>query len=256
MRFLDRSECQPVFEGKRIAIVGSGPGVLDNEPGFVDGHDVVVRVNNYRLVSPATGQRTDVFYSFFGTSIKKTAHELARDGVTLCMCKCPNAHAIESEWHRANGKMIGVDYRPHYERRASWWFCDTYIPTVEEFMVGFRLLGDHMPTTGFAAILDVLSFDPAEIYLTGFDFFRSGVHNVSDPWRVKNLDDPIRHEPERELAWLAANWRGLPLRGDVALMKALNLPFVDEIHELNGGVDWETWRSTVAPVLGGLDALG
>lgn len=221
MRFLTKSECRPRFEGKRVAVVGSGPGVLANDPGLIDGHDVIVRVNNYRLIPPATGTRTDVFYSFFGTSIKKSAKDLVRDGVTLCMCKCPDAHAIESDWHRENGKMIGVDYRPHYERRRDWWFCDTYIPTVEEFMVGFRMLGNHIPTTGFAAILDVLSLGPAEVYLTGFDFFRSGVHNVNEPWRRKNAEDPIRHEPERELAWLRANWGRYRLRGDAALVNAL-----------------------------------
>lgn len=202
MRFVSRSEVRSRFEGKRVAIVGSGPCVLENEPGFVDSHDIVARVNNYKL-SEAAGFRTDVFASFFGTSVKKSRDDLIRDGVTLCLCKCPNAHAIESEWHRRNGKMIGVDFRPHYERRKDWWFCDVYVPTVDEFMVGFDLLGRHMPTSGFAAILDVLSFNPHTVYLTGFDFFASRVHNVNEPWREKNLDDPHRHRPDLECAWLA-----------------------------------------------------
>ena len=49
MRFVDRSHTRPVFENKRVAIVGGGPGVLANNPGFIDSHDVVVRMNNYRL---------------------------------------------------------------------------------------------------------------------------------------------------------------------------------------------------------------
>lgn len=199
-----------------MAIVGSGPGVLGNAPGCVDGHDVVVRVNNYKL-SEAAGRRCDVFYSFFGTSIRKSAEELRRDGVTLCMSKCPDAHVVESEWHRRNDKMIGVDFRPHYERRKNWWFCDTYVPTVDEFMVAFDLLGRHMPTSGFSAIHDVLSFSPRSVYLTGFDFFRSGVHNVDEPHRVKNLDDPFRHEPERELRWLVDSIDRHPVKVDDAL---------------------------------------
>lgn len=223
MRFVTRSEVAERFRGKSVAIVGSGPGVLKNEPGRIDGHDLVVRVNNYKIVPPATGVRTDVFFSFFGTSIHKEPRQLRREGVTLCMCKCPNAHAIESEWHRQKGKMIGVDYRPHYEKRKYWWFCDTYIPTVEEFLIGFRLLGERMPTTGFAAILDVLSFDVRSVYLTGFDFFRSGVHNVDKPWRKKNLDDPIRHDPEAELRWLAANAERYPLAFDRTLAGHLGM---------------------------------
>ena len=225
MRFLTRSEVRPLFAGRSVAIVGSGPGVLQNPEGLIDSHDIVVRVNNYKLAQ-GTGHRTDVFYSFFGTSIRKSAEDLKRDGVSLCMCKCPNAHAIESEWHRSNNKMIGVDYRPHYERRKAWWFCDTYIPETEDFLRWFDLLGRHVPTTGFAAILDLLSFAPAELYLTGFDFFTSGLHNVSEPWRLKNTDDPIGHVPERELAWLRANRAAYPLGFDQALRLLLGKELV------------------------------
>lgn len=220
MRFVNRSEVRQRFEGKSVAIVGSGPGCLKNAPGLVEAYEIIVRVNNYKL-SPPTGFRTDVFYSFFGSSIKKSVEELKRDGVTLCMSKVPNAHAIESEWHRVNDKMIGVDYRRHFERRKDWWFCDTYIPTVEEFLVPFELLGRHQPTTGFAAIFDVLSFGPRAVYLTGFDGFRSGIHNVDEPHRVKNVDDPLRHEPERELAWIAANRTKYPIWTDSTMAEAL-----------------------------------
>jgi hypothetical protein len=221
MRFLMRSELRPWFEGKSVAIIGSGPGVLDNAEGFIDAHDVVVRVNNYRIALPGTGKRTDCFYSFFGTSIRKTVPELVRDGVKLCMAKCPNAHALESEWHVRNGKIHGVDFRYIYERRASWWFCDTYIPTIDAFLAKFNLLDRHIPTTGFAAILDVLGCNPRRVYLTGFDGFRSGVHNVDERWRERNLDDPIRHKPERELRWLADNLPHLPVACDPALARAL-----------------------------------
>lgn len=221
MRFLTRQQVAGRFAGKTVAIVGSGPGSLGNRPGFVDGHEVVVRVNNYKVGEPQ-GYRCDVHYSFYGKSIKKRRTELRSDGVTLCMCKCPNAHAIQSEWHRRRGQMIGVDYRPHYERRTSFWFCDTYIPTVDEFMVSFNLLGGHVATTGFAAILDVLSFEPASVYLTGFDFFRSRIHNVDEAWKAgKNPDDPVGHVPERELAWLAENRQHFPISVDAVLANHL-----------------------------------
>jgi hypothetical protein len=48
-----------------------------------------------------------------------------------------------------------------------------------------------------------LRFEPASVYLTGFDFFSSCVHNVNEAWRPGNPDDPIGHAPERERAWLA-----------------------------------------------------
>lgn len=225
MRFVTRSDIAPRLEGRTVAIVGSGPGCLDNPRGFIDSHDVVVRVNNYRLLvnrdGTGTGQRTDIHYSFYGTSIRKTAIELRRDGVSLCMCKCPDAHAIQSDWHQRHDRMIGVDYRPHYARRRDFWFCDTYIPSVAEFLEGFNMLGGHVPTTGFAAIIAILSFDPKSVYLTGFDFFRSRIHNVTERWRSGAPDDPIRHLPERELLWLAEHRDVYPLTFDPTLNAAL-----------------------------------
>jgi hypothetical protein len=192
------------FRGKSVAIVGSAPTVLRNRPGVIDAHDLVVRINNFKTkgFEDRVGRRTDVFYSFFGTSIKKPAADLIRDGVRLCMSKLPNARVMESAWHTRHGKEVGIDYRYVYRNRAGWWFGDTYVPDVAEFFRKFEALDRHQPTTGFAAILDVLSFDVTSVYLTGFDFFRSGMHNVDQPWRAKNLDDPIRHEPEREAAWI------------------------------------------------------
>lgn len=211
-----------VFAGKRVAIVGSGPGSKGNPPGFVDSHDVIVRVNNYACEpNSGTGMRTDVHYSFYGTSITKTAHELQRDGVRMCMNKCPNGQFIESEWHRKRGKLNGVDFRYIYQARESFWFCDTWVPDVDHFMRGFNLLGGKVPTTGFTAILDVLACSPRHVFLTGFDFFQSGVHNLNERWKPGNPSDPIGHTPEGERAWLLQNFERLPVTMDEMLSQAL-----------------------------------
>jgi hypothetical protein len=205
MLFSDPAALREWFAGKTAAIVGSGPGCLENEPGFIDSHDVVCRINNYKT-GPAQGYRTDVFYSFHGSSIKKTVAELKTDGVGLVMCKCPDAKFMESEWHRKNGKPHGVDFRYIYRDRAKWWFCPTYLPTTAEFLEVFAALDGHIPTTGFAAIYEVLKHGPHSVYLTGFDFFSSGVHNVDERWKPGNPADPIGHSPELEREWLRAKY--------------------------------------------------
>jgi hypothetical protein len=208
MLFSDHAPLRETFSGKSVAIVGSGPGCLDNDPGFVDSHDVVVRVNNY-VTGKAQGYRTDVFYSFFGSSIKKDRAELERDGVKLCICKCPDAKFLDSEWHRKNDKPHGVDFRYIYRARRNWWFCPTYLPTLDEFMAVFDMLDRHIPSTGFSALLEVQSHYPASIYMTGFDFFASRIHNVSESWRPGNPEDPIGHAPERERNWLSHHRGGI-----------------------------------------------
>lgn len=178
-RFVDRTELRERFAGKSVAIVGSGPGVLQNAPGLVDSHDIVVRVNNHRCVDARTGLRTDVHYSFYGSSIHKTPEELIAEGVTLCLCKCHDGKFIESDWHRLNNKPHGTDFRYIYKLRRAWWFTDTYIPTRDEFMASFELLERHIPSTGFSALLLIMSLEPASIFLTGFDFFASRVDRKS-----------------------------------------------------------------------------
>jgi hypothetical protein len=222
MHFCSSDRVKQVFEGKKVAIVGSGPSTKTNEPDFIDSHDVVVRVNNYKIVPREnTGSRTDVHYSFYGTSIKKTAAELKSDGVYLCMCKCPDTKFIESRWHERNGKLNGIDFRYIYEFRKDFWFTDTFVPSLEDFLAHFELLGKHVPTTGFSAILDVLKYNPASIYITGFDFFQSRVHNFNERWRRNNPSDPIGHRPEAEYQWLLKNYHKHPISMDVKLKSVI-----------------------------------
>lgn len=214
--FVPFSVCQDFMRGKHVAIIGSAPSVLQNAVGFIDSHDVVVRVNNYKLHS-ATGRRCDVHYSYYGGAIKKTVQELKNDGVQLCMCKCPNSKPIESTWHERYKKTIGIDFRYIYRMRQSWWFCDTFIPSAEHFVSTFNLLDRHIPSTGFAAILDVLACRPAQIYITGFDFFSSGIHNVNEKWSPGDPTDPIGHKPELEKHWLKVAAETEPIELDEKL---------------------------------------
>jgi hypothetical protein len=48
---------------------------------------------------------------------------------------------MDSEWHRKNDKPHGVDFRYIYRDRRNWWFCPTYVPTLDEFMAVFDMLG-------------------------------------------------------------------------------------------------------------------
>lgn len=222
MRFVSWPDVEDRLQQKRIAIVGGGPTAVENEPGLIDDHDIVVRVNNYKT-GEGQGKRCDVFYSFFGGSIKKTVEELTRDGVTLCICKCPNSRPIQSAWHETHRKLNGIDYRYIYATRRSWWFCDTFVPDDLHFLQTFDLLERHIASTGFAAILDVLACAPKSVYLTGFDFFESKLHSVNEPWREGDLTDPIRHRPDLEMAWLLKHWRSLPITLDRSLTERLKL---------------------------------
>ena len=66
VNFVGIEEVKKRFYGKTVAIVGSAPSCIENNAGFIDGHDLVVRINNYKIdgYENRVGNRTDVFYSF------------------------------------------------------------------------------------------------------------------------------------------------------------------------------------------------
>lgn len=203
--FVDFDYVMDFFKGKTVAIVCSGPSCLNNTGEFIDSHDIVVRVNNYKIkgYEKYVGTRVDVLYSFFGnTGYRRFRNDAIDDGVKLCMCKCPNSQPIESEWHRRKGKLNGIDFRHIYRIRENFWFGSTYIPTDERFVEYYNLLGGHIPTTGFACVMEISRTECKSIYLTGFDGFKSGIHNVNEKHIKKNNDDPIGHVADREVAIL------------------------------------------------------
>jgi len=213
MLFSDFERVRQHFKGKRVALFGSAPTCLDNDGKWIDQFDLIVRISNFKMVGISkgikydyrdkVGSRTDVFYSFFGSSIRKTREELIHDGVKLCMSKLPNSKPLESKWHVANNKPEGVDYRPHYRRRQQFWFCPTYVPTDDHFLGCFEFLGKHQSTTGFSAIYDLVKCELAELYISGFTFFKPLpgqriLHNINESWREKNNTDPLKHLPGLE----------------------------------------------------------
>lgn len=219
--FISLDQMRARFKGKSIAVIGSGPTALLNSGEHIDSHDLIIRIQNYKMrgFESQVGSRTDVHYSFYGMSMRKTANELKEDGVSLCMCKLPDgALPFSSPWHRQNNKQHGVNYRYVYTARAAFWFCDTYVPSLSRFMELFALVQNeddkypgHQPTTGFACLLELMQCETKSVYVTGFDFFTSNKHNLNESWAPKSPDDPIGHRPLKELKLLKkifpANWK-------------------------------------------------
>lgn len=193
---VEKQHIKERLEGKRCVVLGSAPSVLENKGKVIDNYDYIIRVNNYDMEKYRNniGSRTDIYYSFFGNSIKKTKEELNREGVKWYMSKCPNCYCHGS-MDRLNR---GGDFRWIYQKRKNFWDKPVYVPSLETYMKYFNLLKGHVPTTGFACILEILSCNPSELYITGFDFFRSKMHNIDQVWSKKNEHDPIRHMPDWE----------------------------------------------------------
>ena len=175
-------ELLKVIEGKRVVVMGSAPSVLNNNGKDIDNYDLVVRVNNFKIkgYEEKVGTRIDIFYSFFGRSIKKENDELKKYGLRFIMCKYPNQEFLE----HTNGVAkpgISDGCKWVYEMRKDWWQHPIWIPKLKYFKENFEKIS-RIPTTGISAILDLLRFNPKELYVTGYDFMTSGRHNTDEKW--------------------------------------------------------------------------
>jgi hypothetical protein len=216
LKQLTRDNLKDIFKGKTVAIVGSAPSVLNNRCTDIESYDLVVRINNYKTrgidlrnrsydYTENVGVRVDYHYSFYGGSIRTTAQDLKNANCKGHLCKCPNDDCHVTDWHRERNFNQGGDFRPIYRRRAGFWVAPVYIPEKEHYMKLFHMLGDHVPTTGFACIWEISQLEPKKMYITGFDFFSSGRHNTDEIWRPGHQNDPIKHMPDVE-AKLLKQW--------------------------------------------------
>lgn len=214
MRQLTFDYLKNYFSGKTVAIVGSAPTVLDNIRADIEGYDEIIRINNYKTkgIDPLrnrpydytanVGNRTDWHYSFYGSSIRKTQEELKADRIKGHLCKCPDNNCHMTAWHEKMGWQKGCDFRWIYRVRQNYWVAPVYIPEREHYLKCFNLLNKHVPTTGFCCVWEFINIKPKRLYITGFDFFESGKHNIDDMWRPGRADDPICHVPRVEYKYV------------------------------------------------------
>lgn len=208
MKTLTLSNLAQIFKDRRVAIIGSAPSARDNTAKFIDGHDEIIRINNFKTVGTdlrghhydyrdKVGYRTDWHYSFYGGSIRTKREDLI--GIKGHLCKCPDKELVHrSQWHEERGLRKACGWAWIYRARTEYWQAPVYIPKVEHYMKCFEMLGGHVPSTGFACIWEFVNLPVKSMYVTGFDFFRSGIHNIDEQWRPGKKDDPIRHIPEKE----------------------------------------------------------
>lgn len=144
--------------GRKVAIVGRAGSLLRTKSGRqIDAADVVIRVNWVLPIPPEqvphVGARTDLLY-----------------------------HCKRARTARRTAQKMGIPtwrVRGKARRRAAQ----------RHFQKSQKL----RPTTGFMAMIAVLTAGAAEVCLFGFDFFRSG--HVQDR-------EPDGDDYSRPLAWL------------------------------------------------------
>ena len=182
MRKLSDEKLEKFFDNKSVVVVGSAPSVLINSGKNIDSFDIVVRINKIKTgFEELIGNRTTILYSYFGKNIRVDLNEHKID---LLMCKYPDADIrgwVDGLIHPGQCE----DFQWVYEYRKGYWKYPVWIPSKSRFKKNWNKLGGYIPTTGFCAVLDILQFSPRLVYMTGFDFFETKIHNINEKWNKK-----------------------------------------------------------------------
>jgi|WetSurMetagenome_2_1015567.scaffolds.fasta_scaffold01426_28 hypothetical protein len=185
MKQLTEFDVRNFFRGKTVLVLGSAGCVAKLKANFMETFDVIVRSNNYKPFNPC--HRVDVYYSFLGGSVKKSMNEIVKDGAKFVFCRCPDSDFSK----HVGGKYIpgkSFDARPVYQQRKDWFKIPYFIQTKNNYQKNYELL-DRLLTTGVSSIVDVLRYEPARLFVAGFDFFTTLIHNTDEPCNLNTGHD-------------------------------------------------------------------
>lgn len=199
-------------DGARIAIVGNAGYLSEQSQGeHIDGHDVVLRMNNFRTTGfeHAVGSKIDVYMSnFYVPDIDFTNPDIQR--ARWIVSSRPNIFR--------KPKTYSLDLR--YGEHLTDGLCRlgaqcAYVPSLS-YIRGLTGRLQNTPTTGTMAILfatDVLLAKAASLYITGFSFFEGNTHY----FRNSNSDLQRFHNVTSEKTVLAEHLRAHLDAGRVTL---------------------------------------
>ena len=203
MMLLQESLVEKYFAGRSVIILGSAPSVVNLSAKELNRFNVIVRANNYEFFNEC--RRVDVYYSFFGRSIKGVDERIRRDNPKFLFFKYPFDFAFNK--HTGGREIAGKsgDFRyVQQTRRALLQNTRHFAQTPANFISSFCTIGS-IPTTGVCAILDIIRYQPKELAIAGFDFFKSKIHNINEPWQPKDGNGHDFETEEIVVADLIAN---------------------------------------------------
>ncbi len=194
----------PIFDGKRVAIIGAADSALNTNLGsYIDDFDLIIRVNRGPLLADDPelqkhiGTRTDVLFSYDNLGKYDAAID---DRIFKSLKKQQLKHLVVIMlWHKFSGRGIYLffnKYLPKLPGAVRYHFFSRKDRSALK-----TLLAGKTATTGFAAIYAVLQSGCKECYITGFTFFQTNymsgyrdnansIKNVLNTFEHVGLHDP------------------------------------------------------------------
>jgi len=162
-----REDYKTYLEGKRVCLVGPAFAIKDlSQKDLIDSYDVVVRINKalpvHENLYDSSGTKTNVLYNCLDTDPESGGHlhiGYLQEEIDWLVCPYPSIQPFSGNIQNfINCNMNRLKFCT-FEK-------DYYIKLSSE--MGTR------PNSGVLAILDLLSCDIEELYITGITFFKGG----------------------------------------------------------------------------------
>lgn len=189
------------FKGKRVAVVGGADSALKEKSGsYIDGFDVVVRINKGVEVVEAQkeyiGTKTDVLFHCFYVR----EHDKGSSPITLDLWQEKQVGKIIFS-HNYRCSSYSLQNFMYFLRFTKGLIRFAQVPW-RFFYDNFRVTKPYGPTTGFIAINTIFSCQPKELFITGVTFFKSP-HNQAyrgggTESYQKMFQEHTSHDPEAE----------------------------------------------------------
>lgn len=195
------SVLEELTTNKRVAVVGNGP-LREGQADEIETFDTIVRLNNFDRNVSGRATRCDIHYSYFGRSIRPVNYRAHKTQLLIFRFPRPPFSLPDPvQWFELRQRQKEICFDWIYRLREDLLSAYTPVLCVERrtFLDYFELLGDHIPTTGFQAVLDFDGLRTSELVLYGFDCFTSGLHNGGrSTWNRGGMEHPYGHVPDRE----------------------------------------------------------
>jgi Glycosyltransferase family 29 (sialyltransferase) len=179
------------LQNASIALVGNAGYLAElNQGDLIDGHDLVIRMNNFRTegFEQNVGRRTDIFLTNFFTDIDYSRPELVQP--SLIVSSSPNT------FRKRRRRGIHLRHAPFItDGMRQLGRSTVFVPSTEWFIEQIGQIGRY-PTTGAVGVLLLLKQLASvcgEIYVTGFSFFEGRCHYFND-----DLANTLNHDAKRE----------------------------------------------------------
>lgn len=154
---------------KRVCLVGPAPSLLEIKPEqghLIDNYDIVVRINRSLPLSPNLshflGTKTNVLYNCLNTDPEAGGFiniPYLEEEIEWLVCPYPSKPPFERDIEKFE--------RQNNERINFTTFNLEKYKSLEKEM-------NTRPNSGVLAILDILSCEIEELYITGITFFKGG----------------------------------------------------------------------------------